>query len=177
LYVMKAEAGSEPRLLRRVPGESSADPTWSPDGQTIAFASEDRTTGTARLLTIASTGGDVRELVRHEQEVPDEYKNGWRWLWHLAWSPNGEFIVYARIFYANPASGQQGKEEVWMLRVQDGKTSVVPELNGYGAFQLHWSRDGKALFFSGQEPRRQKRDEYSYWTLENYLPQETRSSR
>lgn len=177
LYVMKAQRGAELNLLRSVPGESSADPTWSPDGTTIAFASENRTTGASRLLTISRTGGEVKELVKHEQEIPDEFRNSWRWLTQPAWSPNGKFIVYSRIFYAKPGTDQKRKEEAWMLRLSDGKTSLVNQFNGFGAFQFHWSADGNELLFSGEEPDRRKQYEYAYWTLENYLPEEKRSTR
>lgn len=169
LYLVEAKEGAQPKLLRHAADESSRDPTWSPDGKTIAFSAESETLPLARLLTISPNGGDPKELLRHEEEVPVEFKS-WRRVWFPTWSPNGKFIAYSRFVFPQSGTEKQPAEpkaEIWIAPVLGGTPVHLQELDGYSAFNCHWSADGKELFFTGTDLKAAPTE---FWTLENYLP-------
>ena len=172
VYVIKAEVGAEPVLLHSDPDERGIDPSWSPDGRTIAIGAQHRVQPFSRILIIPVNGGEPKEIVRHnEEEIPKEYQ-GYPRLWKTAWSSNGKFIVYLRSKYSKTTTGKlNSRQEVWLVRTTDGEAFHLKELGKAGS-HMHWSADGEELFYTSVDPEGNSTE---YWTLQNYLPEETRA--
>jgi len=93
-------------------------PSWSPDGNRLAF--------------VKSPGRGIRILDLESEETTDLVPTGK----DPAWSPDGRFIAYVE----EPGT-PYASEEVWVVALRDGKPRKV--LNGG---YPNWSPDGKTLF-------------------------------
>jgi dipeptidyl aminopeptidase/acylaminoacyl peptidase len=66
IYVVEAKAGAEPRQLTFFPGPDGGRPSWSPDGQFIAYLQGDETRYSAyqlnKLAIVPAAGGEPRLL-------------------------------------------------------------------------------------------------------------------
>ncbi len=102
------------------------DPTWSPDGQQIAFASH--RDGTSRIYVMKADGSGTRRLTNSAKN--DD---------HPAWSPDGRRIIFGRegALYAIPAGGGPAH------RVGRGFGSAADPA---------WSPDGKLIAFDYRAP-------------------------
>jgi len=76
IWVMDAD-GSNPKRLT----EHGMDPTWSPDGRQIAFASH--RDGIFQIYVMNSDGSNVRRLTKHNSEDSNP-----------SWAPDGGAIAY-----------------------------------------------------------------------------------
>lgn len=143
--VLLIEASGESRVLSR-PGEAALQPSWSPDGQRIAFvAGPDagtysgasasletaRDAVSARRVWITKwDGSELRRLsAAHEQEE------------RPLWSADGRWVLVARL-------NAQGQGSLWVVEVASGKPVQVAPLDlkqdprypaGYYGY-LDWDR-------------------------------------
>ena len=74
LFVMDAEGKKLRKLTENAHG---VDCTWSPDGKRIAFSANNG------IFSVDVNGRKLRQLAQLNRTV-----------WHLAWSPSGEWIAY-----------------------------------------------------------------------------------
>jgi Tol biopolymer transport system component/DNA-binding winged helix-turn-helix (wHTH) protein len=120
--------GSDPVQLTHGPGRFQGSPHWSPDGQTIAFAS--RGDAGWRLWTLSADGGTPQQLTwdAGNQIAP-------------TWSRDGQWIYYA----TDPRS----TTDVWRIRPTTGQKEHV--LHGVAHFQLE-SPDGRSLLYQPPSP-------------------------
>ncbi len=129
VYVIRAD-GSEERRLTDSPGLDGF-PSWSPDGQRIAFAS-DRGGGSWELYTMSADGSGQRRLTNtqyHDESVP-------------AFSPDEDKIAFATDIDSSPT--------VWVVDA-DGSDR---ERLASGLFPS-WSPDGERIAFTayaGERP-------------------------
>lgn len=111
-----------------------ADPTWSPVGDRIAFAST--TTGRANLFTTASTPGSVPAGVAGSGADQTDIEP--------SWSPDGNYIAFA--------STRSGATQIFLF---DVRTSATRQLTSGAdpAGQPGWLADGRVVFtrFVGAE--------------------------
>jgi WD40-like Beta Propeller Repeat len=81
LWVVSLD-GSDPRRLTQTPDLEERDPTWSPDGSAIAFASDDG------IREMPSEGGESQVV------VPWSLLSGGRVPARPAWSPDGAYLTF-----------------------------------------------------------------------------------
>jgi Tol biopolymer transport system component len=136
IYIMAFDpiAGRSGQVVRVTDGEGNDGwPTWSPDGQRLAFHS-DRSDGfDIWIINIDGTG--LTRLTQHPAN--DRYP---------AWSPDGRRIAYT--------SNRNGNEEVWVIDVAealggagDAGAANLSRSPGRDRYPM-WSADGSRLTFN-----------------------------
>lgn len=168
LFTVPAKDGA-PRNLTETPGVRELSPTWSPDGQTIAYLSD--ATGEYEVYVRPQGGGEARRLT----------KDGGVWRFAPRWSPDSKKLVFGdrqhRLRILDVASGavtevDQGTREdldgyTWSpdsrwIAYEKSHENRIPGIALYSlesgkTFQLGdgltpdtspmWSPDGQYLFF------------------------------
>jgi TolB protein len=112
-----------------------AQPTWSPDGQRLAFAcfrfSNRQDDGALWLADLGS--GAVRELY----DGPGLQKSP-------AWSPDGRHLAFVSGFRLTP---DRVVEHLWLLELSDGAARPLLDSGG-AAVNPAWSPDGRRIAFA-----------------------------
>jgi TolB protein len=121
LWVMNPD-GSNPRAITF---KDDIDPTWSPDGSMIAFASN--RSGQRQLYVAKASGKNV-------EQVTDLNNMGGR----SSWSPDGKKLV----FYRGPA----GDRDIYVIHI-DG-SGLDRLTNGGDNLGPSWSPDGQWITFT-----------------------------
>ena len=139
IYVVGADGGRAQRLTEAVSG-----PSWSPDGERIAFAKVDG--DEVALYTIAADGTDARRLAAVEgwrlgRGGPDPAK---AWISKVSWSPDGSRIMVLANEFADP--------QIHVLGVDDGDLARLAVQNPRhdSIEDASWSLDGTRIALSGQ---------------------------
>jgi Tol biopolymer transport system component len=138
IYGMRADGSGAGALseapqdddLRRAPAEAffQIEPTWSPDGENIAFVSR-RDGGRAHIYVMAADGTGTRQLTfgKENDSAP-------------SWSPDGGSIVFSRnktLFVVSPIGGDPRR--------------ITRSLGGEEQDPA-WSPDGKSIAFVRRQP-------------------------
>ena len=80
--------------LTRLAGRARSNPAWSPDGKRLAFVQATGQEDLLHLYTMAADGTDGRQITATPLGSL-RFEFGWdRWAWALAWSPDGERLLY-----------------------------------------------------------------------------------
>jgi Tol biopolymer transport system component len=118
IFLAPAAGGTSVRLVDR-----AAYPTWSPDGQQIAFLSDRG--GQWDIWRIPARGGEPTQVVN--DDLID---------YQPAWSPDGKWIAFASISGLRVVRSEGGAAP--LLLVEAGSAILSPS----------WSADGHWLYFS-----------------------------
>ncbi|MBU8872087.1 MAG: winged helix-turn-helix domain-containing protein [Gemmatimonadales bacterium] len=110
----------------------AAWPTWSSDGQTVAFVQQ--SDSLSCLCTVSSLGGTIRTLLEVES-----------WVEGLDWSPDGACLVFST------RSSGESHHSLYRLDLDDLKVQSVSidRSDGAGNFLPRISPDGRTLAWIG----------------------------
>ncbi len=104
--------------------------SWSPDGQVLAFAEMDPTTGLDIWLASTESGESPRPLLN------TSFNEG-----GAAFSPNGRWIAYV--------SDETGREEVY-VRALPGPAGKW-QISSGGGNEPRWARNGRQIYYRNQD--------------------------
>ena len=121
IYVMDVDGGNQVRLT--IDPARDYDPSWSPDGDRIAFVSN-REKEVEQIYVMDSDG---RKLMRLTKEATNQQP---------AWSPVGEKIAYVR---------NKGGRQVWVMDADGGNQKQLTQIGKNE--QPAWSPDGVRIAF------------------------------
>ncbi len=129
LWIADVATGAK-RLLCE---HDAMNPSWSPNGQRIAFWFRPPNVGRSDIATIAKGGGEIEVITR------DAATN-----WNPVWSPDGKFLYFA--------SDRSGNMSFWRVPMDEetgralGEPEAVSPPSTYSR-HLNFSRNGKRLIY------------------------------
>jgi dipeptidyl aminopeptidase/acylaminoacyl peptidase len=128
LYVMEADGSRRRRLFD---GDEDVSPSWSPDGEQIAFVRGGGDDGTGRIFVVDPDAGSARALFENGGAAEDA---------DPAWSPDGTQLAFVR-------TEPDGSSHL-MIANADGSDarSVLGRPEALGS--PSWSPDGTTLVFT-----------------------------
>ena len=140
IFTVAAKHGPT-RDITNTPGAMERDPIWSPDGQSIAYFSDE---SGLYALHVAPQTGDAVAGASTVKKFPLE--NEADYYFGLKWSPDSKKLA----FYDN-------KLKTYMLDTATGKLTVVNDKNAYGGFSSNemdfaWSLDSKWIAYARSMP-------------------------
>jgi tricorn protease len=124
------------RDITNTPGIEERTPAWSPDGQSIAYFSDESGLYT---LNVAPQTGDAVAGAAPVKKFPISIDSSY--YFNTKWSPDSKLIVF-----------NDNRNKVWLLDTTTGKATVVCDQNEYGgfsnvSFNFAWSPDSKWLAY------------------------------
>jgi serine/threonine protein kinase len=134
LYVSLVRRGA-PLRLTNTPSTESRYPSWSPDGQTIAFVRSSPRKHTGDLMLIPALGGPERKIA--DTEPPWATTGAGNARITLAWSPDGKWIYYSApitretfALFVVPSGGGETRQMIELPRGVVGDYSPAPSPDG-----------------------------------------------
>ena len=123
--------GDNLRNLTNHPSDDT-DPTWSPDGRSIAFDSD--RDGIGDIYAMDADGGNVRRLTNHREQDASP-----------SWSPDGRSITFFSLRDNDPDTPEINPE----IYVMDADGGNVRRLTNHIAwdFAPSWSPDSRFVVF------------------------------
>lgn len=110
-----------------------SNPTWSPDGKTIAYIGMDNNYGTQFLYTISAEGGVEQRLFGARMDRPESFRG-------LAWGPSHFLFV----------SNYTGNYEIWRLN-SDGSGPLQLTADKRENGSPAWSPDGTRFAYYSKQ--------------------------
>ena len=174
IYVMNAD-GSQQIRLTHYPGDDT-DPTWSPNGEHIAFVSDREHKGLYDIYLMDPDGKNIRRAFDDlEFRTAPAWSPDGTQIAYRTYSPVPDWAVYTKTLGGGEAerlaeSGTgfsgfpawspdgteiafvSGKSPEWRMRIINLKTReediLLPKIQGDNMLYPAWSPDGKKLAFS-----------------------------
>lgn len=125
---------SSTRDITNTPGVIEREPAWSPDGQSIAYFSDE--TGQYGLhISSQNGGGEVKKFPLARDAT---------YYFHPVWSPDSKLIAF-----------HDNKMEIWVLDTTKGIASVIDHgVVNDSDYDAAWSPDSKWLAYTLSTPNR-----------------------
>jgi TolB protein len=114
---------------------ADAEPTWSPDGQFVAFQRDFLKTDvpSSQIFLVAADGTKLGPLMPSMKGVVDM---------HPTWAPDGQSIVFA--------SDRDGNFELYLYTVKSDQVIQLTDTAGVENLEPAWSPNGKMIVFTRQ---------------------------
>jgi Tol biopolymer transport system component len=125
-------------------------PQWSPDGSSIAYASNESGPGTFGIFVAKADGTDAVNILDPASKLADPGPIA------LSWSPDGSRIAYAG---KDLGSGRTG---VWTIRANG--TGRLTVLEGHWE-AVSWSPDGARLLLAGDPQTESNSGQFDIYTV------------
>ena len=136
IYVVPFDGGPPRQVSNGESGKSGdIDPSWPPDGASLAFSSVDGDPAASIHVVDLKTN--------HVSALP-----GSEGMWSPRWSPDGRFI--AGLSGSSPGTQAQPFNNPNKLMLYDLQTRKQTQLSNLPSAYPSWSRDGEFLFFESQ---------------------------
>jgi Tol biopolymer transport system component len=128
------EFAGKPRQIEYAPTGGNVCPSWSPDGEYLAFVSFDKSNDESKIVVMSAEGGEP-------QEFPNDTKNEVPLAIHdLRWLPDGSGLSLSDFI-------RGGKEQtLCQLDLQTGKWKEWP-IPAKSWTRTEWSKDGKSFLY------------------------------
>lgn len=142
LTAIRADGTGVPQPLVRVNSTiySVGNPSWSPDGDRIAFVLESGPAG-GELYAYEWRTGSARKLYDHP---------GWSDV-DPAWSPDGRFVAFASGAVPQPFTPDAAvRHDIWVLDTTTGLAGAIVYVPGWDLRGPSWSADGTEIVFSAK---------------------------
>ena len=144
IYSQKLDAPAVVQLTNNA--SDNAQPSFSPDGKRVAFASN--RTGQWHLYVMNIDGRSVVQLTQGDTNNM-----------HPSFSPDGTRLVYSSLPTASGGAGEQW--QLWTIDLVSRQTKMI----GYGLFPA-WSPERKRDVIAFQKTRAKGSRWFSLWTCE-----------
>jgi Tol biopolymer transport system component len=136
LVLMRPDGSDRHVILDDLAGEHKG-PSWSPDGERIAFVNVDVATPLGSIWTVNADGSDPALLTDGEGQCPDG-------IFHPSWSPDGSKL--AVVCYPDPG-GMQGSVATFDLATGTLTRLTTVDWPEHLDGAPRWSPDGSSLAF------------------------------
>lgn len=130
IWVMKVD-GTEPRNLTGTLGIDEGTPTWSPDGQLLAYERR------GEIWVMRADGSDQKPLLAHLPQSPAVQGSA------PSWSPDGSKIAY---MFDTPSAWQ-----IIMVDIDSGGFQQLTD-DPRGARFPEWHPDGQSIVYNSHDP-------------------------
>lgn len=126
LYLQRV-GGRNATLLTPDTASEESQPSFSPNGDRIAFRSSREPAG---IYVMEATGENVRLV------VPEGF--------HPSWSPDGKELVYSTVGHDIPTTRTTVPSAVWVVSLENGSKRLLTQAD---ALQPSWSPNGQRIAY------------------------------
>jgi Tol biopolymer transport system component len=139
-----AIASGEITNLTEDSADWDASPTWSPDGQWIAFVSDRAEVGQGsdNIWLLDTAEGQVQQLTNSDATLQEDIEP--------AWSPDGSQIAFLRHSLLGELGDPTSPSGLWLVDVSTGEEQLLLEITGQlvGVQPPVWSPNGRWLAYN-----------------------------
>ncbi|HEY1248165.1 MAG TPA: hypothetical protein VGE97_04190, partial [Nitrososphaera sp.] len=129
IFVMSADGGEQTRLISNDEYVSTSDPSWSPDGEKIAFSSLRKDIDDRKgIFIMNATGSGANAIKLTDDDDAVDY-------FQPTWSPDGEKIAFV------------GDGEIYVMNADNGRGVTRLTNNNVSDSSPTWSPDGEKIAF------------------------------
>jgi Tol biopolymer transport system component len=128
IFTMEPDGSDIQQVTDLATGEDAFQPSWSPDGEWIAFIVQQ--SDRSNIFIVRSDGTALSQLTHDGEDFQP------------SWSPDGVRLAFSR------ADPELGTQDIWVMNADgDHAIALTHETDGDLALSPSWSPDGLAILF------------------------------